>query len=268
MIELDTIVCAKAEDYLATLSDNSVDLTVTSPPYDNLRTYKGFTFDFECIARQIYRVTKQGGVVVWIVGDATVNGSETLTSMRQALYFVDVCGFRMHQTIIFEKDAMPFPPQKRYYDTFEYAFVLSKGEIKTFNGISEKSRTAGQQSRPTHRQKNGDTKQSENITTKPTRLLTNVWRFGVGYMKTTQDDYAYEHPAMFPEALAERHILTWSNAGDVVLDPFMGSGTTAKMAAINRRSYIGCDISADYVTLATKRLGMGYTPNMFEGITD
>lgn len=262
MPDLNKVYNCDALTILKSLPDNSIDMVLTSPPYDNLRTYNGYTFDFQPIARETFRVLKTGGVCVWVVGDATINGSETLTSMRQALYFVDVCGFRMHQTIVYEKDAMPFPPQKRYYSMFEYCFTLSKGEPHTFNGLLEKNLNAGRKLKATHRQTNGTTKQSEEILIPSNRLLTNVWRISAGYMRTTKDVEAYQHPAMFPEELARRHIETWTNAGDTVLDYFGGSGTTAKMARQFGRNYITCDISAEYCDLMRRRLSQAYTPLM------
>jgi DNA modification methylase len=260
------VYCANALDLLASMPDGSVDLIVTSPPYDNLRTYKGYTFDFESIARETYRVMKPGGVVVWVVGDATVKGSETLTSMRQALYFVDVCGFRMHDTMIWHKDGSPSPQVNRYLQTFEFMFVLSKGAPTNATPIRQLVKShAGKSATFQHRGKplsGFDYSPGDG-----TRNMDNVWYIPCGYMKTTKDADAYEHPAMFPETLAERHILTWSNAGDLVVDFFAGSGTTAKMARKNGRDFIACDISADYCDLMRKRLfDTPYTPSFLPAL--
>lgn len=254
--ELDAIHHTDALTLMGGLPDGCIDLIVTSPPYDNLRTYNGYTFDFEPIAHESYRVLKDGGVLVWVVGDSVVNGSEALTSMRQALYFVDACGFRMHDTMIWRK-VSPGYMQKRYNHAFEYMLVLSKQEPETFNGQMRRNKRAGATSGGGTRTKNG-------FVSKPSivaefGLYENVWDIAAG----NNGDDETGHPAVFPEELAERHILTWSNPGDVVLDYFMGSGTTAKMARNNGRRYIGCDISLEYVELARKRLAMPYTPPMF-----
>ncbi len=238
------------------IEENSIDLTVTSPPYDNLRTYNGYTFDFEGIAKELYRVTKQGGVVVWVVGDATVKGSETGTSFKQALYFKEI-GFNLHDTMIYQKNSYPFPPVNRYYQQFEYMFVLSKGKPKTYNiqrcETDPRWRNKTNKS-STQRNEDGTTSGLKYETGKDTRKLDNVWKLNTGYMKGTPDKVAFEHPATFPDMLAERHILSWSNEGDTILDPFAGSGTTLKMAKKNNRNYIGIEISQEYIDIINKRL--------------
>lgn len=250
---LDRIHHCPAEQLLAALPDGSIDMIITSPPYDNLRTYKGYTWQFEAIAHQMYRVLKSGGVAVWVAGDSVVDGSETLSSFKQALYFKESVGFNVHDTMVYQKDSLQFPDVSRYYQCFEYMFVLSKGAPRVSN-LQRVDTTHFNNSSSTKRMPDGSLSRVEYKTGNETRVLENVWKFGVGNGKTTLDKIAFLHPAMFPEELARRHILTWSNPGDVVLDPFMGSGTTAKVARNLSRHYIGCDISAEYVTLAKRRL--------------
>lgn len=256
MPQLDSVYCGNCADVMATWHDACIDLTVTSPPYDNLRTYNGYTFDFEAIARQLYRVTKPGGVVVWVVGDATIDGSETLTSFRQALYFREL-GFNLHDTMIYEKPALAFPDGKRYYSAFEYMFVLSRGTPSTVNLIVDRNNiTHGGTVHGTQRKRDGSTKRKDcfgNIT-KEVGIRFNIWRIsnpGVSGMI---------HPATFPEALAHDHILSWSNAGDIVLDPMCGSGTVAKMAKELGRHWIGIDISAEYCELSRRRVDGARVP--------
>jgi DNA modification methylase len=244
---------------LRRLPDASVDMILTSPPYDSLRLYKGFTWDFEAIAKESFRVLKHGGVLVWVVGDAVVNGSETLSSFRQALYFVDTCGFRMHDTMIYNKDGVTFPDTTRYHQCFEYMFVLSKNAPKVVNLLMERpNKYAGQKISKTQREPDG--RLIDGISKRLGRrnadvgVYTNLWEIHSGFMKSTSDTEAFEHPAIFPEELARRHIATWSNPGDIVLDYFSGSGTTAKMARNLNRQFIGCDISEEYVNLARLRL--------------
>jgi len=232
------------------IPDNFVDLTVTSPPYDNLRTYKGFVFDYKNMLKELYRITKSGGVVVWVVGDATINGSETGTSFKQALYAKEEVGFNLHDTMIYHK-INPIPiKQNRYYPCFEYMFILSKGKPKTFNPIMRKSLSAGTKVRA--RQRSGIDSYIKNPTGKnPTKEYSieyNLWSYKVGSVgQTSMDKIAYKHPAQFPEKLAEDHIISWSNEGDIVLDPMCGSGTTCKMAWLNKRNFIGIDISEEYI---------------------
>lgn len=228
------------------LPSDLVDLTVTSPPYDNLRTYNGYTFNFEGIAQQLYRVTKPGGVVVWVVGDATINGSETGTSFKQALYFKDI-GFNLHDTMIWEKTGM-LPTQDRYYAIFEYMFVFSKGKPGSMNFIEDKPNTAGGRVQKKDLVINKGNQKDGNGTfvRKDIGRRTNIWRIAIGESNG--------HPAIFPEQLAKDHITSWSNEGDIVLDPMMGSGTTGKMAKLLNRNFIGIEISPEYMEIAKKRI--------------
>jgi site-specific DNA-methyltransferase (adenine-specific) len=269
LLELNKIYNMDCIDGMKMLDDNSIDLTVTSPPYDNLRKYNGFEWDFESVAKELYRVTKQGGVVVWIVGDATVKGSETGTSFKQALFFVE-CGFNLHDTMIYQKDACPFPETNRYYPSFEYMFILSKGKPKTTNLIMDKpNKRFGEKITGTGRNPDGTLKPHIAVKNKTNRVVkefgvrTNVWLYSVGKWKITKDEYAYEHPAMFPEQLAQDHIISWSNPNDIILDPFMGSGTAAKMAMLNNRNYIGFELSKSYCEIAEQRIMESTAQNRF-----
>ena len=255
-MEVNKIYNENCLETMAKMPDNFIDLTVTSPPYDGLRTYNGYSFPFEEIAKELYRVTKQGGVVVWIVGDATVNGSETGTSFKQALYFMQ-CGFNLHDTMIYQKISyMPNKKAKRYDGLFEFMFVFSKNTPKTFNEIIEE-RTNIEKSICKKdimvRQKDGSFKKSERINKGTTKKMGNVWTY-LNNSNSTKDKIAFEHPAIFPEQLANDHIISWSNEGDIIYDPFMGSGTTAKMSIINNRNYICSEISIEYVEISKKRI--------------
>ena len=253
---MDEIVCGDCLEEMRAFPAECIDLTVTSPPYDNLRKYHGYTFDFEGIAKELFRVTKPGGVVVWVVGDATIKGSETGTSFKQALYFKEI-GFKLHDTMIYHKSDYKPLTHKRYEQAFEYMFIFSKENIKTFNGIKDKNNVCfGQTFRGTYRAEDG----SMHLTSgrKSRKLISeyglrpNVWT-----IQTTRGMYPsmeYKHPAPFPEQLASDHILSWSNPGDLILDPMCGSGTTCKMAKYHNRHYIGIDISGEYCDIARKRI--------------
>lgn len=252
MLELNNIYNMDCVEGMKLLDSECIDLTVTSPPYDNLRTYKGYTFDFPSVAKELFRVTKLGGVVVWVVSDATIKGSETGTSFRQALGFMDV-GFNLHDTMIYAK-VNPIPQNhNRYEQSFEYMFVLSKGKPNVFNPLREPTKNAGKEFNWGGRKTKMDDKQcrrdreNENICVKPTKIHKNIFDYAIGGMSTG-------HPAVFPEQLAADHIISWSNEGDTVFDPFMGSGTTGKMALLNNRNYIGFEICKDYCDIATKRV--------------
>ena len=241
---------------LRLLDDESVDLIITSPPYDGLRTYNGYSFDFENIAKELYRVVCDGGVIVWIVNDSTVKGSESGTSFRQALYFKEV-GFNLWDTMIWRK-TNPIPNdtrQNRYIQAFEYMFVLSKGKPKTCNYLKEKSKCGGKVTNNTSQIKaNGDSRTDRKEARKGMivneyKILTNIWD-----CSSVHKNEKTKHPAQFPEKLAQDHILSWSNKGDIILDPFMGSGTTAKMSKLNGRNFIGFEISKEYCDIAEERL--------------
>jgi len=240
-MEVNKIYNENCLDTMARMPDGFVDLTVTSPPYDNLRTYNGYSFDFEAVAKELYRVTKQGGVVVWVVGDATIKGSETGTSFKQALFFKEI-GFNLHDTMIYEKSGFANPSTGRYHQTFEYMFVFSKGKPKTFNPIKDREN------------KYKGIQGGEHSFRADYGMRFNVWRYANGGNNTSRDKETFEHPAPFPEKLANDHIISWSNEGDLVYDPFMGSGTTAKMAILNKRNWIGSEISQEYCEIAEKRI--------------
>ena len=247
------IICGDCLDVMKKFPENYIDLTITSPPYDNLRTYNGYSFDFESVAKELFRVTKQGGVVIWVVADATFDGSETGTSFKQALYFKEVVGFRLHDTMIYYKNN-PMPQTgNRYHQHFEYMFAFSKGSPKTFNPITEPTKKQGFVNMK-NRGKNGSLDYRKVERTKE-KKVGNVFFYSVGGGISTKDKIAYKHPAIFPEQLVYDQIYTWTNENDLVYDPFMGSGTTAKMAKINNRNFIGCEISSEYCDIIKERVG-------------
>jgi len=255
-MEVNKIYNENCLETMKRMSDNFIDLTVTSPPYDNLRDYKGYSFPFEEIAKELYRVTKQGGVVVWVVGDATEDGCESMTSFKQALYFKE-CGFNLHDTMIYEKDASPFPSDCRYTSQFEYMFVFSKGKPKTVNLIKDKLNAEGGNVKKNvaNRMTDGSiNKTGKDVIIDIYGIRGNIWKYGIGFNKTTKDTFAFKHPAMFPELLAYDHIKSWSKENDLVYDCFMGSGTTAKAAIAANRKYIGSEISKEYYEIIQKRL--------------
>jgi site-specific DNA-methyltransferase (adenine-specific) len=240
-------------ELMKSLPSQSIDLTVTSPPYDNLRTYNGYSFDFEGIAKELYRVTKDGGVVVWVVGDATVKGSETGTSFKQALYFKEI-GFNLHDTMIWNKGTFTAVGAltSRYAPVFEYMFVLSKKQPKTFNPIKDrKNKTFGRSKTGTFRQEDGTTKPLSSVG-KP--IAKYGQRFNIWDVSAEKSNSNRLHPAMFPESLAHDHIVSWSNESDTVLDCFLGSGTTGKVAKQLNRKFVGIEISPEYLEIARKRI--------------
>ena len=241
------------DDCLVAMRDipaGSVDLTVTSPPYDNLRTYNG-TLEWgehvwKPVLESLFRVTKTGGVVVWIVNDATIKGSETGTSFRQALYAKEI-GFNLHDTMIYSKSSQPRQNGMRYEQQFEYMFIFSRSQPKSRNLIKEPSKNAGKTVKRTCRDNGQDTLTQTENTVAPTKTIGNVWYYGTKHNSTT-------HPAVFPLSLAQDHILSWSNENDIVLDPFLGSGTTGVACMNLNRRFIGIEKDATYYELAKKRI--------------
>jgi site-specific DNA-methyltransferase (adenine-specific) len=254
MIEINKNYNESNLETMAKMPDCFVDLTVTSPPYDNLRQYNGYSFDFESIAKELFRVTKDGGVVVWVVGDATVKGSETGTSFKQALYFKEI-GFNLHDTMIYQKVNYVPLTHNRYEQSFEYMFIFSKGKPNTFNPIKIPCKQAGKiEKYGLERRRNHGSKhamrlytETEFKATNDTKIAPNIFAYTLGREKTG-------HPAPFPEKLCADHIISWSNENDLVYDPFMGSGTTAKMCILNNRNWIGSEMSSEYCNIIEERI--------------
>ena len=255
------------ENCLATMDkmpDCFIDLTLTSPPYDNLRDYKGYSFDFKCIAKELFRVTKKGGVVVWIVGDQTFKGSESGTSFKQALFFKEI-GFNLHDTMIYQKVNYVPLTHKRYEQSFEYMFILTKGSPNIFNPKMIPCKHAGKVEKYglERRQNHGKNhsmrlyNDTEYKVTKSEKIAPNIFAYTLGREKTG-------HPAPFPELLAQDHILSWTNEKCLVYDCFAGSGTTIKMSIINKRKWIASEISSEYCDLIKHRIN----PNNFEKVEE
>ena len=245
------------EDCIAALDrmpDNFVDLIVTSPPYDNLRTYEaGQYFSFDHVAIQMLRVLKDGGICVWVVGDSRTEWNKSLTSFKQAVAF-QMLGFKVPDVIIYQKDA-GVPLTNWYSGQYEFMLILLKGKKpKTINLLKEKSAHAGKRYGGRRRNKSGGWNERPGNPVPEYIPRSNIWKYNTGFRKSTKDKIAHKHPATFPEKLASDCILSWSNEGDLVYDPFMGSGTTAKMARYHNRNYIGSEISAEYCRVAEERL--------------
>ena len=247
---INEVFCSEASEFMSGLPANSINLLLGSPPYDKLREYNGFVFPFETIAQQSYRVVADGGVLVWVVGDSTVKGSETGSSFKQALYFMSL-GFKLHDTMIYAK--MNYIPQthNRYEQEFEYMFVFVKGKLKTFNPIRVPAITAGDTmklNRNGYGFKEGSfRRRNAAITTGETKVPGNIFYYACG-------SSGKNHPGVFPAQLAADHISTWTNFGDLVFDPFVGSGTTVEEAKKLGRNYLGCDISSEYIEDLKERL--------------
>lgn len=252
---MNVIIEGNCVEVMSKFDQNVIDLTVTSPPYDDLRNYKGYVFPFEEIAKELYRITKPGGVLVWVVADSTIDGSETGTSFKQALKFKDI-GFNLHDTMIFRKrNPIPQIYRKRYNNEFEYMFVFSKGVVKTHNPILVDCVHAGLELNGTtykNYSKNDQRREKLAKPVKDKKIKGNIWEYVVG--KKDEDQEAKGHPAPFPCQLVRDHIYSWTNLGDTVFDPMCGSGTTPRVAVEMGRTYIGVDISHEYCAMARARI--------------
>ncbi len=257
-MKVDYMKCGDCVDLMKDIPDNSIDLTVTSPPYDNLRKYENDNFltleKCKCIAEELLRITKEGGTVVWVVSDRVRNGNESGTSFSQALLFKEV-GWRLKDTMIYiKKGGINAGALDSYQQKFEYMFVFTKGKQKTHNLIKDRKNKYVEDRKKLKRQKDGTYKE-QHFKAEEFGVRYNYWIYDTGSGKSTKDKIAFQHPAIFPEQLAKDHIISWSNEGDVVLDIFMGSGTTCKMAKLMNRHYIGFEIVPEYVKIARERLG-------------
>lgn len=256
MIELNKTHCMDNREGLRLLPDNFVDLTITSPPYDDLRNYKGCDWNFETfkeVANELYRVTKWGGVVVWVVNDKTIKGSESLTSFKQAIYFNDI-GFNVHDTMIYAKNNPTPSKTNRYQPCFEYMFVFSKGKPATFNPILEDKIYTEKRKEKWYNKDVSGKQVKAKVSQTDKKLKHNIWYYSVGKNHSTKDDVAFKHPAIFPEQLAYDHIISWSNEGDLVMDIFAGSGTVRKMCKLTNRHYVGFELAKEYIEIENERM--------------
>lgn len=267
MLPIDQIICGDNCDVLGTFPRECIDLVVTSPPYDDLRTYGGHDWDFYGVAWQLKRVLKPGGVIVWVVADQTKDGSETGTSFEQALHFKRL-GLNLHDTMIYSRPAIRFQRfgHRKYCGAFDFMFVVSNGAPNTFSPIADvRNATCGSViSVPTIRQVDGTQKVSHSAGRRIAEVGTrnNVWSYITGKGHTAEESFVFDHPAAFPEDLAADHIRSWSNEGDIVLDPFNGSGTTTKMARELGRHWIGIDVNEEYCEIARRRMAQQLLPGM------
>lgn len=236
---------------------DKVDLTVTSPPYDNLRNYNGYAFDAASMLSAILHATKPGGVCVWVVGEK-INGGRSLSSFKHAFVGRDA-GWTVHDVMIYQKKNTPFMRSNAYTNCYELMLVFSKGKPKTFNPLTEPTKRSGWETAVFGKGPDAVNRKRP-VELKKEKTRNNIWQYAVGLGGTTSDKIAFGHPAVFPEKLAQDHILSWSNPGEIVLDPMCGSGTTCKMAQLNDREWLGIDISEEYIAIARERLAAVITP--------
>lgn len=253
----NSLACCECVDGMRALPPASIPLTITSPPYDQTFEYGGHLWDHEkfmLVARELWRVAMQGGVVSWVVRDQIADGDQSASSFRQALFFKGL-GFRLHNTIIIEKQIIRGISRVRYGVAPEFAFVFSKGRPRTINLIEDKeNKFGGRHMRFSTRSRDGTKCKTAKALIRPFGVRGNVWRYTTGSRVTAKEDYAYDHPALMPERLAHDLIVSWSRPGDLVLDPFGGAGTTAKMALLGHRRYLSMEAHRPYHDLAVRRM--------------
>jgi site-specific DNA-methyltransferase (adenine-specific) len=253
----DVILLGDNTKTIKQIPTEHIDLVVTSPPYDDIRKYEGFTWDYKILGPELYRVLKTGGRMVWVTYDTHKGSSDSLTSFKTAIYFVEECGFKL-RTMIYQKAAFPMPSPNFYLDNFEYKFVFTKGRGKTFNKIKDKkNKNVGKVKHPVKREvsnKTAEWAKRRVFINSQFGLRGTIWKYGFKKPPKKIWDIIKDHPAMFPIELARDHIKSWTNPGEIVLDPFMGSGTTAHACIEEGRHYIGLEISEKYVEIINKRI--------------
>ncbi|MBC6428738.1 MAG: site-specific DNA-methyltransferase [Cellvibrionales bacterium] len=258
-MNLNQFYIGDAVEFMRTkIPENCVDLTVTSPPYETLRDYEGYEFNAATMLQGLFRVTRPGGVLVWVVGDK-IKGGRSLVSFEQALLAREQ-GFVIHDVMIYQKKNTPFMRSNAYTNCYEFMFVFSKGKPKTFNPLKEPTKRNGMEMGVSNKGPDAVNRKVP-VELKKEKTRNNIWPYAVGLGGSTNDKIAFQHPAVFPEKLASDHILSWSNPGDLVFDPMCGSGTTCKMASILGRQWLGVDMSAAYIDIARERvrqLGLQY----------
>ena len=262
MLEINKIYNCDCLETLPLIEDQTIDLVLTSPSYDKIREYNGYvnSFKFEPIAKELTRVLKPGGMIVWVVNDQYIKGSRSLTSFKQCIFFKEQCGLNVHDIIIYQKSGFNFPANNRYHQTYEQIQCLSKGPPKTFNPLMDrKNAYPGQKAHGKHRghDENNCVDMSQIVKSKPAGEYgkrTNVWYYKVGGGHVTKDKIAYQHPAIFPEELAKDCILSFSNPGNILLDPMAGSSTSLKMAKLLNRNYLGMEVNPTYYAISIERI--------------
>lgn len=243
--------CGDCVEILNKQKEEFVDLVITSPPYDNLREYNGYVFNYQPVVKAIYRCLKPGGVCVWVVADQTTNGSESGSSFKQSIYAKQI-GFNLHDTMIYAKNNYVPLTKNRYEQAFEYIMVWSKGKPNTFNALMVPCSTAGLMLYNTNfkaiGEKNYSMRYREPTIVKDTKIAPNIFYYTIGRNEGNG------HPAPFPYQLAIDQIESWSNIGDLVLDPMMGGCTSGVAAKALSRKFIGIDVSQEYVNISENRL--------------
>ena len=257
-----TLYLGDCLEILPTLGN--VDAVVTSPPYDNLRKYGGHApVDTFAAITEISNCLSRGGVCMWNVKDETRDGSETGTSFRQALHAMD-SGLNLHDTMIYVRRGVTFPDANRYLPAFEYMFIFSNGSPRHFNGIKDRrNRYAGTVIHGTDRQSDGSlaARKCSSSEVPEYGLRYNWWEL---HNAQAGNGEFGGHPAPMPYPMAHGHIQTWTDNGETILDPFMGSGTTGVACAKLGRKFIGIEIEPKYFDIACKRIEEAYKqPDMF-----
>lgn len=249
------IILTECVKGMKSVPDDIIPLTVTSPPYEGLRTYDGLAdWNFMDVAKELYRITMPGGVVVWVVQEQIVNGSESGESSRQRLAFANI-GFRLHHTMVLGKLGGHQHSKGRYGGALEYAFILSKGKPRYFCPFRDKkNKEAGREKIFSNRRIDGTFPAKKKARVHPYGFRSPIWFYATGKHHTANEDYAFDHPALMPQQMAEDFILSWSKVGDLVFNPFAGAGTVLKMALLNHRRYLGFEINPKYVEIARRRL--------------
>jgi site-specific DNA-methyltransferase (adenine-specific) len=254
-LELNKIYCMDCLEGMRKLPDDSIDLVVTSPPYDNLRTYKGFSVDLHSTGKEAYRVLKDGGIAVMVIQDQTKAFAKTLTSFRLIIDWCDNIGFRLFETIIYRKYGTEGAWWKaRFRVDHEYMPIFLKGKKpQYFNKklLMVPSKHGGEiLTGSGNRRTTGETTKTVTRPINPTKCRGTIWDY---LMAGDKDPLKRKHPAPFPDQIPIDFITCFCPPKGIVLDPFIGSGSTAVAAKKLGRHYIGFEITPEYCEIAEQR---------------
>ncbi len=255
-LPLNKIICGDCVEVLKSIPDNSIDLVVTSPPYDGIRKYNGFSFNLHSTGKELFRVLKDGGIIAMVIQDQTKNFGKSLTSFKTIIDWCENVGFKLFETIIYKKHGAEGAWwTKRFRVDHEYIPIFLKGERPAYfnkEPLKIPSKHGGKtMTGCATRLTNGKTLKSKRVFINPMKCRGTLWDY------TTCGDgtrLKHQHPATFPDKIPVDFIRCFCPKNGIVLDPFIGSGTTALAAIQLNRNYIGIDISKEYCELAKKRI--------------
>lgn len=267
---VDKVHCMECVEGMEMLPDDCVDLVVTSPPYDAVRKYNGFAFDLHQTGAQIHRVLKDGGIAAMVIQDQTKDFGKSLTSFRTIIDWCDSFGFKLFECVIYRKNGSEGAWWKhRFRVDHEYIPLFLKGDRPAYfdkQPLRVPSKHGGKvMSGSGNRRTDGATNGTVRREINATKCRGTIWNY---LMAGDKNPLKRKHPAVFPDAIPSDLIQCFCPPGGIVLDPFIGSGSTAVQALKHERHFIGFDISQEYCDLCNQRLEKDVeTATLFESVS-